>query len=158
MLHSRVALRASCVKIMNMFAWAAALPRGDSVMLPPASRVAVSISAFSVITAVFERTAVSVPAGLGRRRGTMTPQGRYVALMLVGGYGGAVCKRILGLVNLPEQTEIWIIKVAAHTEAKLPFIVAWAKFIFFVILNQNRPPGGTLRLKCYDSCLLSIHF
>lgn len=71
MLHSRVALRASCVKIMNMFAWAAALPRGDSVMLPPASRVAVSISAFSVITAVFERTAVSVPAGLGWRRGTI---------------------------------------------------------------------------------------
>lgn len=50
------------MKIMNMFALAAA-PRGDSVMLPPTSRVTISISVYSVITAAFECTADGVPTG-----------------------------------------------------------------------------------------------
>lgn len=88
MLHSRVALRASCVKIMNMFALAALPPRGfrhASSHQP----VTISISAYSVITAVFERITDGVPAGLcltvadyrkifsnkSRRRSTVTRRG-----------------------------------------------------------------------------------
>lgn len=77
-------------------------------MLPPASRVAISISAFSVITAVFERTAVSAPAGLGLAVADSESEKRNDdatrSICRIDVYGRLWCKR-LGLVKLLEQTD-----------------------------------------------------
>lgn len=62
-LRAEPPFRLNCLKIMNMFALAS-VSRGDSVMLPPTSRVTISISTYSVITAPFKRTRNSIPAGL----------------------------------------------------------------------------------------------
>lgn len=48
---------------MNVFALASA-SRGESVMLPPTSRVTISIITYSVITAAFECTRNSIHTGL----------------------------------------------------------------------------------------------